>query len=429
MAAAALCALHGADVRGLDEKPREQLCDQQRELEQLKIELINELSSESLAGCDLVVVSPGVPRHPVLDELEQGGAELVGELELASRFLRAPVVLIGGTNGKSTVTALVGAMLERAGKKVFVGGNYGVPLCEAVAAQPDVCVVEISSFQAERVPTLRARVHALLNVSDDHLDRYDDFDDYARAKGNPFVNMTSEDVAVIPLGDAECAKQAARGAARRVTFSSAGDADVMVAGDAIVDRCSGERYSRASLRLRGRHNLANACAAIAIASAVGAKPDAIREGLADFGGLPHRSELVADIAGVRFYDDSKATNVGAAVAALAGLEEPRAVLIAGGRDKHGSYEPLVDTLRTRGRAVVLIGEAAARIEQAVGDAAPVLHATTMDDAVRVAAAQAERGDAVLLSPACSSFDMFSSFSARGEAFATAVKSLSVGGDA
>jgi UDP-N-acetylmuramoylalanine--D-glutamate ligase len=265
------------------------------------------------------------------------------------------------------------------------------------------------------VPTLRAKICALLNISEDHLDRYPDFAAYAAAKGNPFANMRADDVAVIPAGDAVCEQQALRGQARVVRFA------LEPVGDELVDRATGRRFARKLLSLRGRHNVANACAAIAVAIVFGVGDDAIAEGIASFAGLPHRSVLVGERDGVRWYDDSKATNVGAAVAALTGLEEDRAVLIAGGRDKHGSYAPLVEALKARGRALVVIGEAAERIAATVADVVPIVRASSLDDAVREAAALAQPGDAVLLSPACSSYDMFKSYAARGEAFARAVR--------
>ena len=378
-----------------------------------------------LREADLIVISPGVPPFPALEEAEQAGVPVIGEMELASRFVTAPIALIGGTNGKSTTTALVFEMLARAGMRTFVGGNFGTPLAEEVQEPWDTIVLEISSFQAERVPTLHARVHALLNITDDHLDRYPSFEAYARAKGNPFERMTEDDVAVIPFADPTVAREAARGKARHVTFSvTHEEADVALSGSAIVDRITRASYPLSLLRIAGSHNVANACAAIAAASALGAKPDAIAAALSAFEGLGHRTVLVAEVSGVRYYDDSKGTNVGASVAALRGLAEPKAVLIAGGRDKLGDYAPLIAALRDKGRALVLLGEAAARIAEAANGALPVVRADTMTDAVRAARSLASPGDAVLLSPACSSFDMFRDYKDRGDAFIRAVRDVS-----
>jgi len=430
VAAASLLLSRGARVIASDAAPREKLSAAAIALEQRGAEIVAGGHPDAIfARADLVVISPGVPSFPALDAFERSGREVIGEMELASRLVTAPIALIGGTNGKSTTTALVGEMLRAAGKKTFVGGNFGQPLAEVVGEPWDVIVLEISSFQAERVPTLHAKVHALLNVTDDHLDRYASFDAYADAKGNPFVNMTPADAAVIPHGDALCAKQAARGGARVVTFSATDEsATVRPFGDYVVDRDGWHRIPLDAVKIPGRHNLANVCAALAVAAELGVPFDdgpgsAFERAVRGFRGLDHRTVLVGEIGGVRWYDDSKGTNVGASVTALLGLDEPRAVLIAGGRDKLGDYAPLVDALRDKGRALVLIGEAADRIEAAARGAAPIRRAGSMDEAVRIAREFALPGDAVLLSPACSSFDMFRDYKERGDVFARAVREL------
>lgn len=417
VAAARLCQARGAGVVGTDAAPADRLSAEARAL---GLEIV----AGGHAGLDFqvfdfIVVSPGVPALPELDRAARAGAEVIGELELAWRFVAAPAIAVGGTNGKSTTTTLVGEMLERAGRKTFVGGNLGTPLSEAVGEAWEALVLEVSSFQLERAPTFRPRVSVLLNVSEDHLDRYRSFDDYARAKGNAFANQTADDVAVIPADDAVCLEQARRGAARIVTFGPGADYDVQ--GRTIVERSSGERFSLEGTRLFGKHNFANAAAAVAAARALGVQAGAVQEALSSFEPLPHRMSLVEVVGGVPCYDDSKGTNVGAAVTALFGLEEERAVLIAGGRDKHGSYAPLVSALEQKGRALVAIGEAAERIAEAVGDRLPLERAGSMDEAVTRALRLARPGDAVLLSPACSSFDMFSSYAERGDAFAAAVR--------
>lgn len=425
IAAARLCMNKGARVTINDAAPRERLSSQALALEADGARLIAGGHPDTLFdGINLCVVSPGVPSFPALEAFERAGGEVIGELELASRFVTAPIALIGGTNGKSTTTALVHAMLEASGLNSFIGGNFGVPLAEVVGTNYDALVIEISSFQAERVPTLHARVHVLLNITDDHLDRYPDFAAYAHAKGNPFEHMTAEDAAVIPLGDALVKQQADRGPARQITFSEL-DASAMVArdGDAIVDRLNNTRYPLALLRIKGTHNIANACASIAAATAMGATEEGITRALARFEGLGHRTVLVGEVQGVRFYDDSKGTNVGASVAALRGLEEPKAVLIAGGRDKLGDYGPLVAALQERGRALVVIGEAAYRIAAAAEGSVPTHRAKSMQEAVEIARSLAISGDAVLLSPACSSFDMFRDYKDRGDAFVRAVREM------
>lgn len=371
---------------------------------------------------ELVVVSPGVPSFPALQKAEAAGVEVIGELELAFRFVDAPVLAVGGTNGKSTATTLLGHMVEASGQSAFIGGNLGEPACSAPGRGKEAIVWEVSSFQMERVRLFRPRVAVLLNITEDHLDRYPDFAAYAAAKGNCFAAQTEDDIAVVPAGDVRCLEQAARGRGRLVTFGAGGDYAVL--GRAVVEMASGERFDLDGADLHGKHNLTNAAAAIAAARAFGVSPAAVREGLARFRALPHRMALAGKLGGVTFYDDSKATNVGAAVTALLGLSEPRGVLVAGGRDKLGSYDDLVAALVEKGRGAVLLGEAAERLRSAIGTRVPVELTQTMEEAVFQAFRMAQPGDAVLLSPACSSYDMFKNYSERGDRFTQAVGRLS-----
>jgi UDP-N-acetylmuramoylalanine--D-glutamate ligase len=419
IAVARLCQARGASVVGTDSAPLEKL---PKDASELGIELrVGGHDGVRFESADLVVVSPGVPALPALDRAEHAGVEVIGELELACRLVEAPIVAVGGTNGKSTTTTLIGVLLRAAGRHAFVGGNLGTPAAEAAGKQFDAVVLEVSSFQLERAPAFHPRVSLLLNVTEDHLDRYPSFTAYAEAKGNAFVNQVPGDTAVVPFGDAIPEEQARRGRGDLVSFGLGGD--YVVSDAAVLEAESGERFDLGSSRLYGRHNHDNAAAAIAAVRALGVEAESVRDGLADFEPLPHRMALVRQLSGVRFYDDSKGTNVGASVTALNGLTEKKGVLIAGGRDKHGSYAPLVDALRARGRAVVLLGEAAPRIFDAVGGALPVEHADGMADAVARAFRLAKPGDAVLLSPACSSFDMFESYAERGDCFSDAVKAL------
>jgi UDP-N-acetylmuramoylalanine--D-glutamate ligase len=369
VAAAELALARGAEVMAVDAAPEGKLSPAALALTEKGARLFAGRNDEgAVKRADVVVVSPGVPPLPMLDQAGQAGALVIGELEFASRFVDAPIVAIGGTNGKSTTTSLVHEMLRAQGCRSFIGANFGQPLSSAVGQTFDVLVLEVSSFQMERAPTFSPRVAALLNVTEDHLDRYPNFLAYAAAKGNMFAHQTSDDVAVVPKGDALVAREAARGDGRLITFGPGGDVGVDGAGSAIVDRLRGAEYKVADIRLRGTHNLLNISAAIACASEMGAKPAAITRVLATFEGLAHRTTFVAEIAGVKYYDDSKGTNVGAAVSALRGLEEKKVVLIAGGRDKRGDYAPLVTELAAKGKALVLIGEAADRIASAVGGA-------------------------------------------------------------
>jgi UDP-N-acetylmuramoylalanine--D-glutamate ligase len=428
VAAANLALNHGAVVTACDDLPLASLSDAARALAQRGV-TFRPVEQSKYHGVDLIVVSPGVPRRLELDEAIASGVAVIGEVELAVSCLprETPYAAVGGTNGKSTTTSLLGAILEADEKRVFIGGNLGEPLANHVDDQPayDAVVLEVSSFQMERVDAFHPRAAILLNVTPDHLDRYDSLASYAAAKGNMFLRQTEADVAIVPVNDPVCLAEAKRGQGTIVTFGPGGDLDLD--DEKLTDRRDGETYLLADLLLAGRHNAANLAATVGAARAMGASPAAIRTTMKTFRALPHRTERVAEIAGVRFYDDSKGTNVGAVVTALDGLYEPRCVLVAGGRDKGGSYQPLVDALARRGRAAVLIGEAADAIATAVGDVVPVVRASSMDHAVREAARLAQPGDAVLLSPACSSFDMFRDYKERGDAFVRAVHALASGG--
>jgi UDP-N-acetylmuramoylalanine--D-glutamate ligase len=418
VAAARLCRDRGARVIGTDSAPLGELSEEARGLD---IEVrAGGHSDVAFEKADVIVVSPGVPDMPELGRAADAGALVIGELELACRFLEAPIIAVGGTNGKSTTTKLLGEILAAFELSTFVGGNYGTPAAEAVGKRWDAIVLEVSSFQLERAPEFHPRVSILLNVTEDHLDRYPSFVAYAEAKGNAFVNQVRGDVALVPFGDAICEEQAMRGEGDLWTF---GEGDYALRDGVVTERRSGEAFELGAAKLFGRHNHENAAAAIGAARALDVSVEAVRKALAAFEPLAHRMALVGELQGVRFFDDSKGTNVGAAVTALHGMSEPRAVLVAGGRDKHGSYAPLVEALRERGRAVVVIGEAAPRIAAAVEGAVPVEHAGSMDDAVRRAFRLAQPGDCVLLSPACSSFDMFKGYADRGDHFVRAVRDL------
>jgi UDP-N-acetylmuramoylalanine--D-glutamate ligase len=360
VAAVRLCLRLGARVVANDGKPLGSLSADAQALGALGATVVAGGHAEArMSEADVIVVSPGVPPLAEIEAARRGGARgpvpVWGEVELAARSMTypAPIVAVGGTNGKSTTTSLVGALLEADGRRTFVGGNLGEPLADRAGERFEVVVLEVSSFQMERVDRFRPHVAALLNVTDDHLDRYPSFDDYARAKGNAFVNQTPGDWAIVPAGDSTCAREASRGAGRQVTFGPGGAVDITE--DAVVDRRSGERFVRADMALTGGHNALNVAAAIACVTPFGVAANAVRRVLGEFRGLPHRTALVAEIGRVRFYDDSKGTNVGAAVTALEGLVEPAAVLIAGGRDKGGSYAPLAGALARKGRAAVLLG--------------------------------------------------------------------------
>jgi UDP-N-acetylmuramoylalanine--D-glutamate ligase len=421
VSAATLCLRLGARVVGFDQRPLAELSEAARAV---PIEIRSTLGEDSLAGSDLVVVSPGVDQPALLDALAARGAEVIGELELGARCSTAPICAIGGTNGKSTTTELVAAMLREGGAKTFSGGNLGTPLCEAGGEEFEYLVVEVSSFQLERAPTFRPRVSVLLNITEDHLDRHRTFAAYAEAKGNAFVNQASGDVAIAPFADPEVERQVRRGAGRVVYFGSGGD--YIVENGGVREAATGRVFALGGTALSARHNQLNAAAAIAAARAFGISSEAIERALGTYRTLPHRLALVATVEGVAYYDDSKATNVGAAVAAIESVTERRVVLIGGGKGKDGSYAPLAAALERRSGAAVLIGEAAAVMAAAFPSSVEVQHAPSLEAAVEIARRLASPGDAVLLAPACASFDMFQSYADRGRRFTQAVERLALG---
>ncbi len=432
LAAARLCHARGAIVTGTDGKTREQASNELLAIEGEGVRLaLGGHADAGLSLADLIVISPGVPSFAELESAEKNGIPVISEIELATSLLThpAPIVAVGGTNGKSTVTSLVAALLLGAGKRVFAGVNLGEPLAAHVDEEFDVIVLEVSSFQLERLVAFKPKVSVLLNVTADHLDRYPDMAAYAAAKGNAFMQQDADDVAVVPAGDDVCRAQASRGKARLVTFGAASGAlaaDVVVGKDEITDTRRGLSIRAKAVRLSGGHNALNVAAALAAVAPWNLPEASVRETLRTFQGLPHRMAFVETVSGVRYYDDSKGTNVGAVVTALSGLREDKCVLIAGGKDKGGGYLELADALKNKGRGVIVIGEAAALIERELRaklPSLPVVHAETMDDAVTAAAALAHEGDAVLLSPACASFDMFKDYKHRGDVFVRAVKKL------
>jgi len=370
-----------------------------------------------------LVVSPGVSLNvSIVQAARARGIPVLGDIELFARAACAPVIGVTGSNGKSTVTTLVARMLEAGGARVQAGGNLGVPALDLLRAPvPDWYVLELSSFQLERTQSLRTRAAVVLNVSADHLDRHADMDEYAAAKGGIYRNC---DVAVVNADDAVAARLAA-GNQRRIEFTlGSPPAD----GFGLIESASAAQLARgdeplmpaSDLRLAGRHNVANALAALALCAAAGVPLAGTLDALRSFTGLPHRMQLVAESRGVRWIDDSKGTNVGATVAAVRGLEGSF-VLIAGGLGKGADFTPLAAALHRRARAVVLIGADAPSIAAALEGRCRIERATSMEDAVRRAAALAEPGDAVLLSPACASQDMFVDYADRGDQFARAAR--------
>jgi UDP-N-acetylmuramoylalanine--D-glutamate ligase len=370
--------------------------------------------------CDLLVVSPGVSiAEPAIAAARARGVEPVGDIELFARTARSPVLAITGSNGKSTVTAMTGAICRAAGLDTRIGGNLGPPALDLLQdAEPAVHVLELSSFQLETTHTLSPRAAVVLNLSEDHLDRYPSMDAYAAAKARVYRGAG---LGVYNRDDPRVMAMNGTAAATRVAFGlgepgERGDFGLRThGGRSLIVRGGEPLIDIAELPLAGRHNALNAMAAMALASAMGCDDAAMVRGLRAFTGLPHRCERVAELGGVTWINDSKGTNVGATSAALAGMDAP-VVLIAGGLGKGQDFAPLAEAVRGRARAVVLIGRDAEVIARALGDAAPLQRAGSLEEAVDRPRALARPGDIVLLSPACSSFDMFRDYVERGERF-------------
>lgn len=379
------------------------------------------------ASLDAVVTSPGVaPSHPLLAAARAAGVEVVGEIDLAASQLAGPVAAVTGSNGKSTTTAMAGALVAGAGLAVEVCGNIGRPLAEAaLAAAPGTrFVVELSSFQLESMRHLRPRAAALLNLSPDHLDRHGDLAGYLAAKRRIFAGQTRDDVAVLNADDREVA--ATPVTARRRSFSLAGPVDdgCFLAGDRVIERGAGgerELFRTGDVPLPGPHNLENAMAAALLALALDVPAETLPASLRGFRGLPHRTERVAERDGVAFYDDSKGTNVGATARSLAGFADRSVHLILGGRNKGADFRELRDVVARKAKRVYLIGESAPELAAALAGAAELSAAGTLATAVEEAAARARRGEVVLLSPACASFDQFRDYADRGATFQRLVR--------
>lgn len=441
-------ARHGADVRVADTRADPPHAARlARELPQVPL-AAGAFGEGTLRGADLVAISPGLDRReaPVAEAIERG-VPVVGDIELFAQALKAgvsrqssvvtepKVLAITGSNGKSTVTAMAGEILRAAGRRTVVAGNIGTPVLDALcaiedgAAAPEAFVLELSSFQLESTSSLEPAAAVMLNLTEDHLDRYDSMTDYAAAKARVFAGGGAQ----VLNRDDRWSMDMARAGRSLLTFGGgAPRAETewgirAERGTDVLARGSRPLMELARLPVAGLHNAANALAAHALAHSIGAPDEALARALRSFQGLPHRMQQVAEHEGVIFLDDSKGTNVGATVAALAGLQRP-AVLIAGGDGKGQDFAPLAPAVKARARAVVLIGRDANKLAQAIaGSGVPVERAAGMDEAVQAAFRASRAGDAVLLSPACASYDMFRNYAHRGEAFAAAVRRLAGSG--
>lgn len=430
VAAAKFLAERGARVTVNDAKPENEL-DAAAELHAINVEFVGGgHPTELFEAVDLIVVSPGVPLTLApFERARVAGVSIIGEVELAARFLRGRLIGITGSNGKTTTTALTGELFVRAGLPTQVGGNIGTPLISLVENSRDdgVTVIEMSSFQLEAIQTLRFHAAALLNITPDHLDRYASMDEYVKAKANIFINQTPEDTAVLNADDMRVASMCERTRAQKVFFSRTQPLDegICLRGDEVVLRRSGTETPLIrcdEINLRGAHNLENVMAALALGLACEVPIESMRETIRKFRGVEHRLEFVAEVNGVQFYNDSKATNVDAAIKALEAFPS-RIIVILGGKDKGSDYAPLRSLVEKHCTHAILIGAAAEKIAATLEGAVSLHRVASLAKAVELGRALAAAGDVVLLAPACASFDMFQDYEHRGRVFKEAVHKL------
>lgn len=385
-----------------------------------------ELDVQTLLACDEIIVSPGVAvATPAIEQAKAAGIPVIGDVELFVRAAKAPIVAITGSNAKSTVTTLVGEMAKTAGINVAVGGNLGTPALELLNDAVELYVMELSSFQLETVSKLNAKVATILNISADHLDRYENMRAYVLAKlrvyfGAEHIVVNRKDVLTHPPLAAGVKPVYFGGNADFGSFGLIQDED----GEFLAKNLTPLMATK-ELKIRGRHNVDNALAALALGDAAGIPMDAMLTTLKNFGGLRHRCEFVAEKNAVEFYNDSKGTNIGATLAAIQGLarDPQQLIVILGGEGKGQDFTELTPALRAINSKVILIGRDAPIIAEAIGNTATLIFADSMQDAVNKAFTAANPGDAVLLSPACASFDMFKNYEDRGEKFCRAVQEL------
>jgi UDP-N-acetylmuramoylalanine--D-glutamate ligase len=418
---------HGAEVLVSDSRGEQELRGEVESLAGLPLRLL--LGGEDvdlLEGVDTLIPSPGVPsQNPLLRQACKKGIEIISEIELAYRFVRVPLVAITGTNGKSTTTSLVGEILRGAGISAFVGGNIGAPLIGFVSGTWDWGVVEVSSFQLEWVEQFRPRIAALLNLTEDHLDRYPDFASYCEAKRRIFDSQGDEDLAILNRDDPLVWSLQERVQARVVSFGwNEVSQGVFASKDEIIWRDKGgeERFPLARVKIQGVHNVENLMAAVAVAKAILVSREAIQRAIEEFPGMEHRLEFVREKDAVRYYNDSKGTNAGAVSKSLASFSDP-IILIAGGIHKGGHYRILEDEVRSKVKKLILFGAAKEIIHKALGHLADTVVVENLQEAVQEAHRCALAGDVVLLSPACSSFDMFRDYAERGRVFKSLVQRL------
>jgi len=434
IAAAKFLVARDAVVALNDQKPLEKWSEPALGLKELGVGLVpGDPPSWLLDQLDMVVVSPGVPANIIpIRYAERAGVEVIGEVELAYRYLKGRIVAITGSNGKTTTTSIIGELLRAAGMEVQVGGNIGQPLISMVenSRNDGWTVVELSSFQLETIKEFHPTIAVVLNVTPNHMDRYETFTDYAAAKHRIFMNQTENDFAILNADDSIVSSWAEglRAKVREFSVRKEVAEGSFLRGEELIARTNGVDevvLKPSEMKLRGLHNVENVAAAVAAGIAAGASVASMRETVKRFNPVEHRLEFVRDVEGVKFYNDSKATSVDASLKALEAFanESGKIVLILGGRGKKAPYAPLANLIREKARRLILIGEDADTIADELGSYTSMERATDMSDAVVKSFAAAQSGDVVLLAPACASFDMFESYEHRGSIFKSEVLKL------
>ncbi|HUI29077.1 MAG TPA: UDP-N-acetylmuramoyl-L-alanine--D-glutamate ligase [Candidatus Acidoferrales bacterium] len=430
LSVAGLLKSQGAVVFVSDKKPKEESAQESRTLDNLGVDYEFGAHTDKIFDADFIVISPGVPSNSnLVHHAEKVGLKVYSEVEVASWFCRAPIVAITGSNGKTTTTTLIGKIFENAGWKTIVAGNIGFPFSDYVldTDEKSVAVVEVSSFQLDHIDTFKPKAAVLLNITPDHLDRYENYEAYKNSKFRIFMNQTPHDFAIYNHDDEAVSKHCSKLDIIKLPFSVKGkiSSGAFVESDEVFFVGEGKQdhlIGSGEIKIPGIHNLYNSIASALAARSLGVSPGVIADTLREFPGVEHRLEPVRELGGVRYINDSKATNVDAVWYALGSFESP-IVLIAGGKDKGNDYSPLFDLVRKKVRAMVLIGQAAAKMQKEFSDKTKCVMASSMEDAVAKARGEAKPGHVVLLSPACASFDMFHDYEHRGREFKRLVMEL------
>jgi UDP-N-acetylmuramoylalanine--D-glutamate ligase len=431
IAVAQLLSRKGAEVFVSELKPEKELENQIAQLKTLYIDFeVGAHTDKILEDKDFIVISPGIPPDiPILKKAEDLGIPIFSEIEIAFWLSQSTIVAITGSNGKTTTTYLVGEILRQDQKECRVAGNVGVPFSSVVeeVSERGIIVLEVSSFQLEKVEEFRPKVATILNITPDHLDRYPDLKSYQEAKLRLFENQTEEDFAVLNADDPISPSFSSYAQARKIYFSTKKDVEegVSVRGENLVLKNKNgemEIISIKDIAIKGPHNLSNAAAACAMAFALEIDTSSMARALKEFKGVEHRLEYVATIDSIRFINDSKATNVDSVWYALQSIDEP-IILIAGGKDKGGDFTKLRELVKSKVKKLILIGQAKEKIKKALGDLVDTVEAETLEQAIKLGFEKGQPGDTVLLSPACASFDMFKDFEDRGKKFKLAVHTL------